>query len=109
MTALIDKCSAGHKMTARNTYHRQKHGSTYPECRECIRLARKNRSVNGYTRGEQKRLSKHDVIVEDISNITACPKCAGILRWSGEDSRVQDAVSCILCGWRPSAIVGGQA
>ena len=108
MTALKN-CSAGHAMSVNNTTYRQKHGITAPECRECIRLATKKRSGYGYTRGEQKRLSKHDVIVEDTSNMTACPKCAGILRWSGEDSRVQDAVSCILCGWRPSAIVGGQA
>ena len=107
MTALKN-CSAGHKMTGPNTYHRQKHGSTYLECRECIRLATKKRSGYGYTRGEQKRLSKHDVIVEDTSNMTACPKCEGKLQWADE-SVLQDAVYCLYCGWRPSAIVGEQA
>ena len=95
-------------MTARNTYHRQKHGSTYPECRECIRLATKKRSGYGYTRGEQKRLSKHDVIVEDTSNMTACPKCSGVLI-HGNNNRLEDGLYCLSCGWRPSAIVGGQA
>ena len=51
---------------------------------------------------QNKRLSKRQVIVEDTSHITACPKCAGILRW-GEDSRYEDAVLCVYCGWRPSA------
>lgn len=57
-------------------------------------------------RGDQKRwlraLAKSNVIVEDISQITACPKCAGILRWA-EDIRYEDVVSCFYCGWRPSA------
>jgi len=107
MTALKN-CSAGHKMTGANTYHQQKHGVTVPECRECIRLARKNRSVNGYTRGEQKRLSMRNVITEDTSQVTACPKCQGVLKW-GDDTRLEDKVWCVYCGWRPSARVGNQA
>ena len=102
--AALKNCSAGHKMTTANTYHRRSHGQAARECRECTRLARKKRSRYGYTRGDQKRLSQSDVIAEDISDISACPKCAGILRW-GKDTRLEDAVSCIYCGWRPSAKV----
>ena len=57
-------------------------------------------------RGDQKKLeralSKSNVIIEDISEITSCPKCAGILRW-GKDLRYEDVVACVYCGWRPSA------
>jgi hypothetical protein len=54
------------------------------------------------TVGEQRRIAKLDVIVEDVSGVESCPKCAGILRW-GRDTRYEDAVSCVYCGWRPSA------
>ena len=54
------------------------------------------------TIGEQRRIAKLDVIVEDVSGIESCPKCEGILRW-GQDTRLEDVVSCIYCGWRPSA------
>ena len=107
MTALKN-CSAGHKMTTANTYHRRSHGQAARECRECTRLARKKRSRYGYTKDEQKKLSKHDVIVEDTSQVTACPKCQGILKW-GNDTRLEDKVWCVYCGWRPSARVGNQA
>ena len=107
MTALKN-CSAGHKMTGANTYHQQKHGSTFPECRECIRLESKKRNVYGYTRGEQAELAKHEVEVEDTSEMKVCPRCSGILKW-GEDTRLEDAVSCVYCGWRPSARVENQA
>ena len=107
MTALKN-CSAGHKMTGSNTYHQQKHGSTFPECRECIRLESKKRNVYGYTRGEQVELAKHDVEVEDTSEMKVCPKCSGRLRYGAGDF-FEDAVSCIYCGWRPSARVGIQA
>ena len=57
-------------------------------------------------RGDQKRwmraLAKSDVIVEDVSGIESCPKCEGILRWA-VDIRYEDVVSCLYCGWRPSA------
>jgi predicted RNA-binding Zn-ribbon protein involved in translation (DUF1610 family) len=102
MPRKLETCVAGHKMTTDNIYHRKKHGHTYPECRECIRLARKNHHSNGYTVADQRRIAKLEVTVEDTSQITACPKCAGILKW-GKDSRHEDAVSCIYCGWRPSA------
>lgn len=52
--------------------------------------------------GEQRRVAKLDVIVEDVSGIESCPKCEGILMW-GRDTRYEDAVSCVHCGWRPSA------
>ena len=54
------------------------------------------------TIGEQRRIAKLDVIVEDVSGIKSCPKCEGILMW-GRDTRYEDVVSCIYCGWRPSA------
>ena len=67
-------------------------------------IARKGRTK--MARGDQKKLaralSKSNVIVEDISGIESCPKCEGILRWA-EDTRYEDAVACICCGWRPSA------
>ena len=92
------KCIANHTMTEANTYDRSKHGFNYKECRECIRLSRSN----SYTVADQRRIARIDIIAEDITGITNCPKCEGILRW-GEDSRLEDAVSCIYCGWRPSA------
>ena len=49
-------------------------------------------------------LAKSNVIAEDISQITTCPKCQGVLKW-GQDTRYEDAVSCVYCGWRPSAKV----
>ena len=67
---------------AKNSYHHWKFG--------LISLA------------EQRQIAKREVIVEDISGIESCPKCAGILRW-GRDTRYEDAVSCIYCGWRPGA------
>ena len=96
------KCIAKHTMTQANTYERSKHGVNYKECRECIRLARLNRHTYGYTVDDQKQISKMAVIPEDISGITACPKCEGVLKWSN-DSRLEDEVYCIYCGWRPSA------
>ena len=102
MELTAKKCIAGHTMTKVNTYDRSKHGFNYKECRECIRLARLTRQRAGYTVDDQKRISKMAVIPEDISGISACPKCEGVLRWS-DDSRLEDEVSCIYCGWRPSA------
>jgi hypothetical protein len=52
--------------------------------------------------GERRQIARLDVIVEDVSKVESCPKCAGILRW-GRDTRYEDAVSCLYCGWRPSA------
>jgi hypothetical protein len=60
------------------------------------------RSASNDTRGDQKRLRMSDVIVEDVSGVESCPRCAGILRW-GQDTRLEDVVSCIYCGWRPGA------
>ena len=51
---------------------------------------------------DQKRISQLEVIAEDVSGITNCRKCNGILKW-GEGSRLDDLVSCVYCGWRPSA------
>jgi hypothetical protein len=54
------------------------------------------------TIGELRRIAKLDVIGEDVRGIESCPRCEGILRW-GEDSRYEDIVSCVYCGWRPQA------
>lgn len=98
--AALKKCSAGHVMTVDNTYWHRQHGHVYPQCRECIKAARKN--GYRYTVADQRQLAKTEIIKEDISQITACPKCKGILRWSN-DSRLEDEVACLYCGWRPSA------
>ena len=60
------------------------------------------RTTPQYTIGEQRRIAKLDVIVEDVSGIESCPKCEGILMW-GRDIRYEDVVSCLYCGWRPRA------
>ena len=96
------KCIANHTMTKVNTYERSKHGVTYKECRECIRIARLNRHTYGYTVDDQKQISKMDVIADDVSEIKSCPKCTGLLTY-GRGDHLEDAVSCIYCGWRPSA------
>tara|TARA_R110000823_G_scaffold230263_2_gene357200 strand:+ start:339 stop:665 length:327 start_codon:yes stop_codon:yes gene_type:complete len=96
------KCIAGHAMTTANTYDRRKHGFNYKECKLCIKEARLTRHRAGYTVDDQRRLSKIDVIADDVSEITSCPKCEGKLQWAKE-SVLQDAVSCIYCGWRPGA------
>jgi len=98
MTRVMKKCKTGHKMTVENTYHRKQHGHVYKECRECIRLAR----PKGYTVADQRQLAKIDIVAEDTSQISNCPKCKGVLKW-GKDTRYEDAVSCVYCGWRPSA------
>jgi predicted RNA-binding Zn-ribbon protein involved in translation (DUF1610 family) len=59
-----------------------------------------------FTARDQLRLAKSLVIVEDISEIESCPKCGGILRW-GKDELLEDAVSCVYCGWRPVARLVG--
>ncbi len=105
MPKKLRNCTAGHKMTVENTYHHKQHGHTYDECRECIKVSRKNGSRHSVA--DQRRIAKIDIIAEDITGITNCPKCEGILRW-GEDSRLEDAVSCIYCGWRPSAMLAVQ-
>ena len=102
MELTAKKCIAGHTMTKVNTYDRSKHGFNYKECRECIRLARLTRQRAGYTVDDQKRLSKMDVIADDTSQITSCPKCMGLLTY-GRGDQFEDAVSCIYCGWRPGA------
>ena len=96
------KCIAGHRMTKDNTYQRSKHGFNYKECRECTRTARLNRHTHGYTVDDQKRISKIDVIADDVSDIKSCPKCTGLLTY-GRGDHLEDAVSCVYCGWRPSA------
>ena len=105
MPPTAKNCSAGHKMTAANTYHRRSHGSTFPECRECVRLAAKKRNVYGYTRVEQVELAKHEVEVENTSQMRVCPRCSGRLIYAAA-SHYEDAVYCFHCGWRPSARVG---
>jgi len=51
---------------------------------------------------DQWELAKSSVIVEDVSGLESCPKCAGILRW-GEETWLEDVVWCLYCGWRPVA------
>jgi len=79
---------------------------TVPATLECIQTGRNfgmtPRTTTSDTRGDKRRLSQSKIIVEDISDISACPKCAGILKW-GKDIRYEDAVACVYCGWRPSA------
>ena len=105
MPKAAKNCPTGqHKMTAENTYWHKKHGGTYSVCRKCRDIQAKERKKYSFTRADQKRISQMDVVTEDITGITNCPKCEGILRW-GEDSRLDDAVSCVYCGWRPSATV----
>tara|TARA_R110002153_G_scaffold264652_1_gene426686 strand:+ start:889 stop:1227 length:339 start_codon:yes stop_codon:yes gene_type:complete len=100
----IEKCPSGHRLTAENTYWQKKHANTYKVCRACKRIAAKDRKSNGYTKADQKQLSQMEIVTEDISGITNCPKCDGILKW-GDDTRYDDLVACIACGWRPSAAV----
>ena len=104
MPKALENCPYGHKMSKDNTYWHKKHGGTFAVCRECRDIQAKERKKYSFTRAEQKRISQMDVVSEDISGIKNCPKCKGMLRW-GEDSRLDDLVSCIYCGWRPSAKV----
>lgn len=99
-----ENCPAGHRMTEENTYWHRKHGNTYPECRQCRRETRKDRKKFQYTKDEQIALSKRPVIQEDISGITECPRCNGRLH-IGIGNEIEDALSCIYCGWRPTAKV----
>ena len=46
--------------------------------------------------------AKMEVVQEDTSKLTACPKCGGILKW-GIDPKVEDSVSCLYCGWLPNS------
>lgn len=100
----IDNCPSGHRLTAENTYWQKKHANTYKVCRACKQISAKDRKSNGYTKADQKQLSQMEIVTEDISGITNCPKCDGILKW-GDDTRYDDLVACIACGWRPSAAV----
>ena len=105
MPSTAKKCPAGHSMTAPNTQHRRKHGEIVEECKECVRLAKKARTAYGYTRDDQAELAKHEVQVEDTSQMTTCPKCSGRLIY-GKGNHYEDTVYCFHCGWRPSARVG---
>ena len=104
MPKALKNCPYGHKMTVENTYWHKKHGGTYAVCRKCREVQAKERKKFRFTKADQKKISQLEVVTEDITGITNCPKCEGILRW-GEDSRLDDAVSCVYCGWRPSAKV----
>mgnify|MGYP001579276776 FL=1 len=99
----IKICPAGHKMTKNNTYQKTRNKRVYTECVTC-RKDRRTKVVQGLKRFHEgkKAVSQMEVITEDVTGITNCRKCEGILRW-GEDSRLDDAVSCVYCGWRPSA------
>ena len=104
MPKALKNCPAGHKMSKDNTYWQRKHGYGYAVCRECKQVQAKERKKYSFTKADQKRISQMDVVTEDITGIKNCPRCEGILRW-GEDSRQDDLVSCVYCGWRPSAKV----
>lgn len=116
MPKAVKKCPAGHRMTTDNTAdgsevitlqdaaNSNATFGTYAVCRECRDIQAKERKKHRFTKKDQKRISQSEVVTEDITGITNCPKCEGILRW-GEDSRLDDAVSCVYCGWRPSAKV----
>jgi len=49
-----------------------------------------------------KQEAKMEVVKEDTSNLIACPKCEGVLKW-GIDSSLEDFVSCLYCGWLPNS------
>ena len=53
-------------------------------------------------KGDAKRLSRSDVIVEPTSHLVCCPKCSGVLV-EGGDIRLEDLLWCVHCGWRPGA------
>ena len=99
----IRTCPDGHKMTKNNTYQKIKNGNAYSECKAC-RKGRSDKVVEGLKRfHDGKKAVRHmEVISEDTSKYSCCPRCEGVLRW-GEDSALDDKVSCIYCGWRPSA------
>ena len=99
----IRTCPDGHKMTKNNIYQKIKNGNAYSECKAC-RKVRRDKAADGLKRfhAGKKAVSQMQVVTEDITGIKNCPKCEGILRW-GEDSRLDDEVSCVYCGWRPSA------
>ena len=98
----LDNCLAGHKMSKDNTYWNSKHGNSYAVCRQCKHIEAKERKKHKFTRQDQLLIARMPVVKEDTSKLTACPRCEGILKW-GEDSRLDDLVSCVYCGWRPSA------
>ena len=91
-------------MSKDNTYWQNKHGNVYAICRQCKVIRAKERKKYSFTKQDQQRIAQMQVVTEDISGITNCPKCEGILKW-GEDSRLDDKVACVYCGWRPSAKV----
>jgi hypothetical protein len=104
MAKVLKNCPAGHKMTTDNTYWQSKHGNAYAVCRLCKQVQAKERKKYSFTKADQKQIAQMEVVTEDISGIKNCPKCEGILKW-GEDNRQDDLVSCVYCGWRPSAKV----
>lgn len=101
----LEHCPAGHKMSTNNLYWYNKHGHPYAVCRQCEQGQDKEPKKpwnKFFTQQDQQKIARMPVVKEDISQITACPKCEGILKW-GEDTRLEDKVSCVYCGWRPSA------
>ncbi len=100
----VENCSAGHKMTTENTYWQRKHGNAYAVCRECKRIASQERNKYRYTKVEQNNIARRPVVQQDTKGLTQCPKCQGRLHF-GVGNEIEDALSCIYCGWRPSAKV----
>ena len=99
-----EKCPVGHKMNTENTYWQRKHSNTYAVCRICKRIEGKKRDVFRITRKDLREVAKSTVIPEDITGLQKCPKCLGRLHF-GIGNEIEDALSCIYCGWRPSAQV----
>ena len=102
-----EQCRAGHTMSTENIYWDSKHGVAYAVCRTCrAARTRKRYRETSLTKAERDELNKRPVIQNyNIKKITNCPKCDGILKWE-QDSRLDDRVACVYCGWRPTAYLG---
>ncbi len=103
----IENCSSGlHRMTAENVYwHRRKHGLIYKVCRACKRDAYKERNKDRVTKQDRRRIAEGDVIKQDVSDITNCPKCQSARLIYGRGDSLEDELRCGECGWRPTATV----
>jgi len=62
------------------------------------------RYSSGFTARDQRELAKTAVIPLDISRVTSCPKCGGVLGLRlGEGNWLTDSMWCVYCGWRPGS------
>ena len=102
-----EQCRAGHTMSTENIYWDSKHGVTYSVWRT-YRTARtrKRYRETALAKAERDELNKRPVIQNsNIEEATNCPKGDGILKWE-QDSKLDDRVACVYCGWRPTAYLG---